>query len=57
MSRREVSVYTGLSEGQLRNPKFRGPKARRAGRRILYLKEDVDRWLASLPIDSDPEAA
>ena len=51
---RETSIYIGLSESLLRQGRMDGvrdnrietpPFVRLGGRKIIYLKEDLDRWL------------
>ncbi len=67
----ETSIYTGLSESLLRQGRMNGvrdkrietpPFVRLGGRKIIYLKEDLDKWLdkhkaASLLEAEEGEAA
>lgn len=49
MTPREVSVYTGLTVGQLAQMRFTGngaPFLKPSTRTVLYRKGDVDDWLA-----------
>ena len=52
---KQAAVYLGVSEQTLRKQRSTGPRPRgmpvvpfvRVGRRILYIIEDLDRWLES----------
>lgn len=66
-SRREASVYIGRSYSWLAKMAMRGtddagssgPRFGKHGRSVVYLKEDLDRWLeqALLPASSGDGAA
>ena len=52
----EAASYCGISESLLRQARMTGPKKRRleapqstklGGRKIVYLREDLDAWLDS----------
>ncbi len=51
---KEVAAIFGIPEGTLANMRWakRGPRyyKKPGGRRVLYLREDVERWLLSSPI-------
>ena len=49
----EAAAYLRISEGTLRNWRTAGtaPPAHRAGNRVLFLEDDLDRWIAA---QSDP---
>ena len=54
-STEEAAVYTGVAPETLKQARLYGPRAGyiqsppfvRTGRKILYLREDLDIWLAS----------
>ncbi len=50
---REASEYTGLAAKTIYNAIARGdrsfPRPRRCGRKVIFLKEDLDAWLENLP--------
>jgi predicted DNA-binding transcriptional regulator AlpA len=50
----EAAIYAGVSESLLKQGRMTGPRARRldvprhiklGGKKIVYLKEDLDSWL------------
>jgi len=53
LNTRDASAYLGISESSLRHARMRKPQAKRIsppphvrlGRRIFYLKDDLDRWI------------
>lgn len=47
----QVSALTGLTVQSLRTRRRRGggPPFRKLGQRVLYLREDVEAWMRSLP--------
>lgn len=49
-TRRDVSQYTGISMPTLARwaGEGRGPRFRKAGSRVLYMRSDVMAWLDSL---------
>lgn len=52
LSTRDAATYLGLSERYLANlrcpgAKIDGPPFRRIGRRVVYLVDDLDAWLAA----------
>lgn len=53
LTAKEVAEIYGINLGTLANfrwSKLGGPKYYRAGRRIFYKPEDVERWLFSEPV-------
>lgn len=54
MTTRELAAYCRTSESTCRfwRTTGYGPPGRRVGRRVLYRRQDVDAWLASLPTDA-----
>ena len=58
---REASLYIGMSPSFLRQDRMNGsretrtpgPRWIRVGRRILYLREDLDQWLDEHRVSGD----
>ncbi len=51
MTEQEAGAFLGLSQSTLEKlrRRGRGPKARRIGRLIRYLRTDIEDWLDTLP--------
>ena len=60
LNEKEASEYTGLSHSTLRQGRMNGERLRRCptppfvklGRKIVYLKDDLDRYLEAHRVDS-----
>jgi hypothetical protein len=53
----KAAIYVGVSQASLEKSRISGlligvkaPPYRRAGRKTLYLRSDLDAWLESLPV-------
>ena len=51
----DAAIYLGVSQSHLRHsrlqpPSANGPRYTRIGRKILYLREDLDAWLNKEPV-------